>query len=121
RRIIGRGLDEEGDAVRRVAFVEHLLEALRLLARGALDGRLDLVLRHVDGARVLDDAPQLRVVRRIGAAGAYGDDDLLADARELLRHAVPAREHRVLAGFEDASHGVNLAYPPKPPQTWLRS
>ena len=45
----------------RVALVEDLLVARRVLARGALDRRLDLVLRHVDGARVLD--------RRGAAAG----------------------------------------------------
>ena len=42
------------DAVRRVALVEDLLVVRRVLARGALDRRLDLVLRHVDRARVLD-------------------------------------------------------------------
>jgi hypothetical protein len=30
------------------------------------------------------------------------------DAGELLRHAVPPREHRVLADFEDAAHGALL-------------
>ena len=48
----------------RVALVEDLLVVGRVLAGGALDRRLDLVLRHVDGARVLDDAPQRRVVGR---------------------------------------------------------
>ena len=41
----------------------------------------------------------------VGAARLDRDRDFLADAGELLRHAVPAREHRVLADFEDASHG----------------
>ena len=42
---------------------------------------------------------------RVGTAGFDGDDDLFRQARELLGHAVPAREHRVLADFEDSSHG----------------
>jgi hypothetical protein len=32
------------------------------------------------------------------------DRYVLGDARELLRHAVPAREHRMLSNFEYASH-----------------
>ena len=88
----------------RVALVDDLLVVGDVLARGALDRRLDLVLRHVDRAGVLDDAAQLRVAGRVGTAGLDRDHDLLADAREGLGHAVPAGEHRVLAGFEDASH-----------------
>ena len=38
------------------------------------------------------------------AAGFDGDVDFLVDARELLGHAVPGHEHRVLANFEDSSH-----------------
>ena len=44
-----------------------------------------------------------------GAAGLDGHGDVLGDAGELLRHAVPAREHRVLADFEDAPHGAHGA------------
>ena len=61
RGVVGRGLDDHGDAVRRVAFVEHLFVGDGVLAGGALDRVLDLVLRHVDGARVLDRALQRRV------------------------------------------------------------
>ena len=93
-----------GNAVRRIAFVEDLLEIRGTLAGSAADRRLDLVLRHVDRARVLDDAAQGRVVVRVGPAGFHGDRDVLADARELLRHPVPSGEHRVLADFEYASH-----------------
>ena len=52
------------------------------------------------------DAAQRRVGCGVGAAVLDGDRDVLADARELLRHAVPAREHRVLSDFEDATHDL---------------
>src|SRR5262245_58367629 len=42
---------------------------------------------------------------RVRAARLDGHDDFLGNARELLGHAVPARKHRVLSDFEDASHG----------------
>src|SRR5215831_14496784 len=57
RRVVGGGLDKQGYTVRGVAFVEHFLVVGCVTARGALDGRLDLVLRHVDRAGVLDDPP----------------------------------------------------------------
>ena len=53
----------------------------------------------------IDDSPQQGVADRIGTARLDGDGDLLADPGELLRHPVPAGEHRVFSGFEDASHG----------------
>jgi len=110
RRVVGRGLDHHRDAVRRVALVEDLLVVGRVLARSLLDRRFDLVLRHVDRAGVLDRAAQRRVGLGVGTPGLDGDGDLLADARELLGHLVPAGEHRVLAGFEDASHGRSGAF-----------
>ena len=78
-------------------------------SRGALDGGLNLVLRHVHGAGVLDAAPQRRIRRRVRPARLYRDGDFLADPGELLRHPVPAREHRVLADFENASHETRPA------------
>ena len=66
-RVVGGGFDQQGHAVRRVALVEDLLVIGRLLARGAPDRRVGLVLRHVDGARVLQHAPQRRVRGRIRA------------------------------------------------------
>src|SRR6185369_13050170 len=104
RRIVGRGLDQDRHAVRRVTFVDDLLVVGDVFSGRTLDRRFDLVLRHVDRACVLYDAPKLRIAVRVRAAGLDGDDDFLADAREGFRHAVPAREHRVLSGLEDASH-----------------
>src|SRR5262245_57338873 len=57
RWVVGGGLNQQRYTVRGVAFVEHFVVVGCLTARGALDGRLDLVLRHVDGACVLDDPP----------------------------------------------------------------
>ncbi len=105
RRVVGRAFDDDGDAVRRVTFVDDLLVVGGVLAGRALDRRLDLVLRHVDLSGVLHGAAQRGVRVRVGAAGLDGHDDFLGNARELLGHAVPARKHRVLSNFEDTSHG----------------
>ena len=105
RRIVGRGLDEDGDAVRREPLVLDLLVVDGVLAGRAPDRRLDLVLRHVEGARVLHGAAQRGVAVGVAAAPLHRDRDLLGDARELLRHPVPPGEHRVLALLEDAAHG----------------
>ena len=53
-------------------------------------------------------AAQRGIRIRVAAAGLDGHVDVLGDARELLRHAVPAREHRVLANFENASHRARI-------------
>ena len=42
--IVGRSLHEEGDAVRAVAFVDHLLVIGGILLGGTLDGTLDVLL-----------------------------------------------------------------------------
>ena len=87
-----------------VALVNHRFVIGGIAAARPLDGGLDLVLRHVDGACILQDAPQRRIALRIRAAGLDGHVDVLGDARELLGHAVPAREHGMLANFEYATH-----------------
>ena len=106
--VVGGGLHQHRDAVRRVALVEDDLVVGRRLAAGALDGGLDLVLGHVRGAGVLERAAQRRVGVGVGPAGLHRDGDVLADAREQLRHLVPAGEHRGLACLEDASHGRDV-------------
>ena len=112
--VVGRGLHQDGDAVRRVTLVEDDLVVLGVLAAGALDGGLDLVLGHVRGAGVLERPAEGRVGVRAGAASLHRDGDVLADPREHLRHLVPAGEHRGLAGFEDASHGPENGRAPGP-------
>src|SRR6186713_1907455 len=104
RGIVSGRLDDDGDAMRRVAFIDDLFVAGGVLARGALDRCLDLVLGHVEVAAVLNRAPQCGIGIRIRSSGLDGHVDVFRDARELLGHAVPAREHRVLSYFEDASH-----------------
>src|SRR5450631_94314 len=56
-RVVGRGFDEQRDAMRRIPLVDHFLIQSRIAAGGAFDRRLDLIFRHVDGARILDVAP----------------------------------------------------------------
>ncbi|EAU67149.1 hypothetical protein STIAU_0530 [Stigmatella aurantiaca DW4/3-1] len=102
--VVGRGLDEHRDAVGPIAFVEDDFVVLRVLAAGTLDGGLDLVLRHVADTGVLQGAAEGGVVVRAGSSSLDGDDDVLADPREQLRHLVPAGEHRGLACLEDSSH-----------------
>src|SRR5690606_40411030 len=102
--VVRGGLDEDGDAVGAVGLVEDLLVVRHVAALRALDGGLDLALRHVHALRVLEDAAERGVVVGVRAAGLHGDDDVLPDAGELLRHAVPPGEHGGLADFEDASH-----------------
>ncbi len=63
-----------------------------------LDRRLDLVLGHVDGARVLDDAPQRRVVLGVRPARLHRDRDLLADAGERPWTSCPSGRTSWLCG-----------------------
>jgi len=117
-RIVCRGFDQQRNAMRPVALVEHFGIGCRVLAERAIDRRLDLVLGHVDRPRVLHDPAQRWIRCRIAAAGLDGHVDVLGDSRELLRHAVPAREHRMLANFEYAAHrrisGTRRAWYPVP-------
>src|SRR5690606_17818775 len=102
--VVGRALDEHGDAVRRIALVQDHVVVRRFFTRRASNRCFDLVLGHVDRAPVLDDPPEGGIRGRVGPAGLHGDRDVLADARELLRHTIPAREHRMFSGFENATH-----------------
>ena len=90
--------------MRGIAFIVHFGVVGGIASTGAFDSRRDLVLGHVDGARILQDAPQRRVGRRVGAAGLDRHGNVFGDARELLGHAVPARKHGVFPNFKDATH-----------------
>ena len=72
-----------------------------IIMGGSGSGKSTL-LRHLIG---LNEPAQGRVRRGVGAPRLDGHGDVFGDARELLRHAVPPREHRVLADFEYATHG----------------
>ena len=102
--VVRRGLDEQRDAVGAVALVEHLVVARGVLAHGPLDGGVHLLLGHVDALGVLHHPPELRVHVGVRATGFDGDHDVLPDAGKLLRHAVVAREHGVLALLEHPAH-----------------
>ena len=53
--VVGLGLDEHRHAARAIALVDDLLELVGVTAAGRLvDRPLDVVLRHIDLARLLD-------------------------------------------------------------------
>src|SRR5688572_25556444 len=108
RRVVGGRFDDHRHAMGRVAFVDDGFVSRGILARSTLDGGLDLVLRHVQRAAVLYRAAQRRVGIDVRPTGLDGHVDVFGDARELLGHAVPAREHGVLAYFEYASHRARI-------------
>ena len=93
--------------MRRVTLVDDFLVVGRLLARGAANRGIRLVLRHVDGARILQHTPQGGVGGGVGAARMHRNGDILGNAGELLCHPVPTRKHRVLSDFEYAAHGAH--------------
>src|SRR5215216_6245364 len=104
RRVVCGCLDEHSDSVGSVPLVKDLLVDRRALTGGALDRGLDLVLGHVHGAVVLEDATERRVVLRDRPTGLHRDRDVLPDAGELFGHPVPAAKHRRLPGLENPSH-----------------
>jgi hypothetical protein len=106
RGIVGCAFDQQRHAVGSVTLVENLLIVRGLLARGASDRRVGLVLRHVHRARVLQHAPQGRIRGRVGPSRVDRDRNVLGHAGELLGHPVPTREHSVFSDFEYASHGT---------------
>jgi hypothetical protein len=83
--VVGESLDDDGDAARPVALVAHFLVVLGIAAHRLLDGALDVVLRHVLGAGVLDGEPEPRVHVGVGHAHLRRDGDLLGKLGEELR------------------------------------
>ncbi len=82
--VVGQGFDDDGDAAGAVTFVADFLKVLAIGASGLLDGALDVVFRHVLGARVLDGEAQARVHFRVGRAGFGGDGDFAGELGEQL-------------------------------------
>src|SRR5713101_178168 len=57
--VIGRRLHQDGDAARAVPLVDDALDLGALAAAGrALDGAVDVGVRHVHGARAVDGQAQ---------------------------------------------------------------
>lgn len=102
--IVGRSLHEEGDAVRAVAFVDHLLVIGGILLGGTLDGTLDVLLGHVLGLGVLHQDTQAGIARRVGAPGLDGDLDFLTDLGKHAGHVSPALQFTRLAILKCSSH-----------------
>ena len=102
--IVGRSLHEEGDAVRAVAFVDHLLVIGGILLGGTLDGTLDVLLGHVLGLGVLNQNAQAGVARRVGTSGLDGDLDLFAQLGEGAGHVTPAFHFSRFAILKGSSH-----------------
>ena len=93
--VVGQRLDDDGDAAGAIALVAHLVIVLAVIAERLLDGAVDIVLRHVLGAGVLDRETQARIHLGIGKAELRGDGDLagelLANSFERLASAAPLR------------------------------
>ena len=107
RRVVRRGFDQHRDAVRRVALVDDLFEVCGI----APDARLIADSTLSFG---MFTAREFWIARR-SAGFAFGSEPPFFTAmvmslpmRELLRHAVPARKHRVLSDFENASHDCSV-------------
>ncbi len=96
--VVGKRLDDDGDAARAVAFVADLIIVLAFGTRSLLDGALDIVFRHRLGLGVLDGQTQARVHVRVGHARLGRNGDF---ARKLGKHFGP---HGVLLAL--AVHDV---------------
>ncbi len=83
--VVGRDLNKQRDATRRVRLVDHLfdLSAVLQLARTALDGAFDVVLRHILCLGAVDCQAQSHVHLRV-ATLPCGDRDLPCEARKCL-------------------------------------
>src|SRR6185312_16644384 len=83
--VVGHAIDDHRGAADAVALVADLLVADVLeAAAAALHRAVDRVLRHVLRRGLVDREAQPRVHRRVTAAEARGDGDLLDEAREDL-------------------------------------
>src|SRR5882724_12960368 len=93
--VVGRRFDDHRDTAGCVTFVDDLVEMLRFcsLTRPALDGAIDVVVRHALGAGGKDGAAQARVPVRIPAAGLGSDGNF---ARQLAKERAPLRVDRAL-------------------------
>src|SRR5207302_3943096 len=74
--VVGQRVDHDGDAMRAIALEAELLErGPAQLACAALDGACDVVLRHVDVARLFHRQAEPVVAVRVSPTLAGGDRD----------------------------------------------
>src|SRR5699024_10123918 len=83
--VVGHAIDHDGDTVRAIALVADFLVVPGVAVAGtALDGTLDVVLRHVGRQRLVHCQPQPRIGIRIAAAHACRDGQLTNQPGEYL-------------------------------------
>ena len=82
--VVGRRFHDDRHAARAVAFVDDLLEMLRIdaLAGAAFDRTLDVVVRHALRPRHLDHAPEAGIGCWIATADPRRDADLFRELAE---------------------------------------
>jgi len=80
--VVGRRIDDNGEAVRPVAFVAQFLDLFFARAARSRDRPFDVIARHVVLARFLDRKLQPVVRLGIGRTGLRRQRDLAREARE---------------------------------------
>jgi len=81
--VVGRDLNDEGDAARAIAFVGEFFEDdAGEFACAFLNGAIDVVGRHVGVARFEEQGAQAGVGVGVAAAGLGGQRDVAREARE---------------------------------------
>src|SRR5690606_4488824 len=83
--VVGETFDDDADAAGAEALITDFLELFGARPAALIDGALDVVLRHVDGAAGRHGAEQARIGVRIGAAELYRRLDFTRDLGEYLR------------------------------------
>jgi hypothetical protein len=97
--IVGKRLDDHGDAARPVTLVADFVIAFGIVAGRLFDGALNIVLRHVLGTGGQDGGAQARIERRVGQAHFGRHCDFARElAEQLGAHLIlaPLAVHDVL-------------------------
>ena len=77
--VIGHGLNDDGDALRTVAFIGDFFIVLGIAgAERLVDRALDIVIGHVGRFRLGDHSRELGIAARIAAAALLDRNDHLA-------------------------------------------
>ena len=109
--VVGQHLDNDRDAAGTVTFVADFVIAFGVAALRLLDGAIDIVLRHVLGARCKHSCAQPRVHRGVRQAKLGGHRDFARELAEQLGLRFvrpPLAVHDVLE-LGMAGHGFRLA------------